>query len=107
MMAADSAGPGGYHVKMLRLPLIRIGLLLIVAAVFASLVSFYIGVGRQMGDFGAEDFSTEARDLFNHFVNNFLLAGHVAGLLFWGGLALMLFGAGLRLMRGKKRPGAE
>jgi hypothetical protein len=75
-----------------RVPLIRIGLTLFAGSILASLISFYIAVGASMADMHGETMSTESRDLLSHFTSNFLFAGKIPGIIFYSGLALMLFG---------------
>jgi hypothetical protein len=94
---------GGYHCPMLRhIPFIRLGLLVVVAAVFVSLINFYIGVGSQLADFAADDLATEPRDLLEHFTNNFLFAGTYAGIGFWLGIALCTIGIVRNLTVGRR-----
>jgi hypothetical protein len=89
----------------LRFPLFRLGLLVVVGAVFVSVVSFYIGVGTQLADLSGEDLATEPRALVDHFVANFLFAGSTAGVVFWAGIGLCVLGIGRMVLfpRGRKR----
>jgi hypothetical protein len=93
-----------YHAAMRHIPLIRLGLLVIVGSVFASVVNFYIGTARQFADLSGQDLSTEPRDLLNHFADNFLFAGTAPGVLFWVGIALCIAGIARNLAgSGRKR----
>jgi hypothetical protein len=86
-----------------RIPLIRIGLLLIVGAAFASVINFYVGMGTHLADFASEDLSTEPRDLWVHFRDNFLFAGSAAGLAFWAGIAICAMGIVRNFMGGRRK----
>lgn len=91
----------------MRLPLVRVGLLVIVGAAFASLMSFWVAAGEQAGDLSRDTDLTRALEsrgaLGTHFVQNFLFAGGWPGVLFYTGVALVVLGA-LRLL--KARPPA-
>lgn len=85
-----------------RIPLFRLGLTLLIGSVFVSVVKFYLGVGEAMGDMSGEAPSTRPRDLARYFVDDFLFAGTVAGVLFWVAIALCLMGA-LRMFAGGRK----
>jgi hypothetical protein len=85
-----------------RVPLIRIGLTLVVGAALASLITFYVSVGASMADMNGEAVSTQPRELLTHFSRNFLFAGAVPGVIFYGGVAFMLLGI-VRNFSGSKR----
>lgn len=89
----------------MRVPLIRLGLTVIVGAVFVSVMNFYLGIGFQMGDLASEDISTEHGDLLVHFRDNFLFAGTIPSIIFWLGIALCIAGIVKRVaFGGKHRP---
>jgi hypothetical protein len=90
----------------MRLPWLRLGLLVIIGALFAPVVNFYIGMWAHFANLGAEDLSTEPRDLVDHFTANFLFAGSTPGILFWVGIALCIVGIARNFLggRGKPRP---
>lgn len=72
-----------------RFPLIRLGLLLVVGAVFASLVRFYIAYGQAAADLTREDFTEDRREIAGDFAAHFLFSGGVPMALFWLGIVLM------------------
>jgi hypothetical protein len=74
-----------------------------VGALFASLIHFYIAFARDIADFGQE-VSTDRPDVVRHFVDGFLFAGTVPGILFWGGGALAIAGAILQAARPRRTP---
>jgi hypothetical protein len=85
-----------------RLPLIRMGLLLVVGSIFVSVMRFYIGLGESLSSMTGEAPSTQPRDLGRYFTEKFLFEGSIAGVLFWVGLALCVAGA-VRNVRGVGR----
>lgn len=74
-----------------KFPLTRLGLLLVVGSVFASLIRWYVAFGESLADLDAE-VSTERADMGRDFVNSFLFTGSVPGVLFWVGVAVMAAG---------------
>src|SRR5262252_3375544 len=76
----------------MRLPLIRVGLLLIVGAVLASMFTFYIGLGESFASMTGEVPPTERPALWGYFRDHFLFAGTVPGMLFWLGCAVCVVG---------------
>lgn len=82
-----------------RFPLIRLGLLVVVGSLFASVLRFYMGVAESFSSMSGETRSTAPKDLARWFVSDFLFAGTTAGALFWVGLALCAAGV-LRRMAG-------
>lgn len=86
-----------------RFPLVRLGLLLVVGSLMASVFRFYIGLGESLSSMSGDAPSTESRDLARYFLSDFLFAGTAAGLLFWGGIALCIAGSVRRLRAGRDR----
>jgi hypothetical protein len=89
---------------IVRIPFFRLGLLLIVGSVFASIFTFYVDLGGRLSDMTGEAPSTEKRDLWAHFRDHFLFAGTVPGVLFWIGAALGVIGV-LRIGSSRRSPG--
>lgn len=81
-----------------RLPFTRLGLLLVVGALAASVFRFYIAFAQEAADLSS-NVPTDRKGLSDHFVHDFLFSGSAAGLLFWGGLLLMIVGIARNLMR--------
>jgi len=75
-----------------RVPLFRIGLTLVIGAVLASLIFYYLAIGQSMADMQGETLSTQPRDLLTHFTSKFLFAGDIPGIIFYSGLGFMLLG---------------
>jgi hypothetical protein len=92
---------------MKHIPIIRVGLLIIVGALFASVISFYIGTAQQLADMSGEHLSTEPRDLLNHFTANFLFAGATPGIMFWCGVLLCALGIVRNFMAGSTKKGVR
>ena len=84
----------------LSLPLFRLGILVIVGSLAASVVEFYRGVGMQIADMNGPDVATGKHDLWVHFRDHFLFAGGTAGVLFWVGIALC--GVGIIRMKSSR-----
>lgn len=74
-----------------RFPLFRLGLLLVVGAMGASVVRFYTGFAERAADLNAT-IPSERSELWPMFRDNYLFAGSAAGWLFWGGITLMMLG---------------
>jgi len=85
-------GTRAHQPRGFRFPFFRLGLLVVVGAVFASVIEFYVGLGKSLADLSKEGPSTEPRDLADHFLKNFLFAGTVPSVLFWAGIVLMAVG---------------
>lgn len=83
-------------------PFVRLGLLLIVGAAFASLVQWYVAFGETLSDLRA-DAPTERRELADHFLRNFFMAGTIPGRLFWGGVGVIGLGAVFTMLRASRR----
>ena len=82
-----------------RFPLFRVGLLVLIGSLFASVIYFYIGLSQSLSSMTGDAPSTEPRDLARYFLHNFLFSGTIPGILFWLGVALMLAG----ILRGLRR----
>jgi hypothetical protein len=74
-----------------RVPFVRLGLLLVVGSVFASLLRWYTALAADAADLNSKA-PTERRDIFDHFLNHFLFQGTTATVLFWLGIAVILLG---------------
>jgi hypothetical protein len=74
-----------------RLPLTRLGLLLMVGSLAVSALRFYIAFASEAADMG-KDLPADRHAVWEQFLRNFLFAGSAATFLFWGGMALMLAG---------------
>lgn len=83
-------------------PFVRIGLLLIVGAAFASLLHWYVAFGETLADL-RQDPATGRRELADHFLRNFLMAGTIPGRLFWGGVGVIALGAVLNMLRPRRQ----
>lgn len=87
----------------MRIPLIRIGLLVVVGSAFASVMMFWTSAGVAAADINNDSEMTRALEskgaLWDHFRNHFLFSGSIPGWLFWIGCAMILVG-GLRLALG-------
>ncbi|MBL8761788.1 MAG: hypothetical protein JNL50_10845 [Phycisphaerae bacterium] len=73
------------------IPFFRLGLLLAVGAVGASVVRFYIGFAEKAADLDS-DIPSERAQLWPMFRDDYLFAGSTSGWLMWGGVALMAVG---------------
>ena len=72
-------------------PFFRLGLLVVIGSVLASVVTWYTAFADDAGDI-TTDIDTDRRALLDHFVHNFLFAGTIPSALFWIGVALMVLG---------------
>lgn len=84
-----------------RFPWTRLGLLLVVGSVFASLIRWYVAFGASLADLDA-DVSTQRADMGRDFLANFLFGGTVPGVLFWAGIAAI----GIGIVRNLRAPRA-
>lgn len=82
-----------------RFPFFRLGLLLVVGSVGASVVRFYVGFAEQAADLNS-NIPTQRSELWPMFRDGYLFAGSTAGWLMWVGVALM----GIGLSRNLARP---
>lgn len=82
-----------------RLPLIRVGLLLVAGSVLASLVRFYVDMGDRLAGSAPGPVPADRAEVMEQFLADFLLAGTLPGMLFWAGLGVTLLGALLALYR--------
>lgn len=73
------------------IPFTRIGLLLIIAALFVSLIRFYVDLGARAMDLDAQ-VPEDARTLADAFLDTFLFRGYIASLVLYSGCALLLLG---------------
>ena len=80
------------------IPFFRLGLLLVIGSVGASVMRFYISFAEKAADLNA-DIPTERAELWPMFQRDFLFAGSTAGWLMWGGVALMALGIYRNLSR--------
>lgn len=75
-----------------RFPFVRLGLLLVVGSVFASLIRWYIAFAQAASDFSADDPPAERGAMLRQFAREFLFAGGVPGWLLWIGLGVIMVG---------------
>lgn len=74
-----------------RFPITRLGLTLIIASVFVSVIRFYVDMGARAADFDAP-IPEDATTLAQAFRDTFLFRGYIASLLMYGGCALLFVG---------------
>ena len=72
-----------------RFPITRLGLTLIIASIFVSIIRFYVDMGARAADFNA-DIPDSAGTLAQAFRDTFLFRGYIASLLMYAGCALLL-----------------
>ena len=72
-----------------RLPLFRVGLTLVVGSVVYSMMRFYVNLAAMFDPAAREAPPSERGELARHLMRE-LFTGTVAGVLLWGGCALML-----------------
>ncbi|MCC6971810.1 MAG: hypothetical protein IT434_16480 [Phycisphaerales bacterium] len=82
------------------IPFFRLGLLLVIGSLGASVVRFYVGFAEKAADLNS-DIPSERAELWPMFQRDYLFAGSVAGWLMWGGVAIMAFGIYRNLTRPK------
>jgi hypothetical protein len=79
-------------------------MLLVVGAVFVSLIRFYVGFGEMAADLGSrEPLPEDRREMGRYFMETFFLKGSIPSVMFWGGLLVALFGVGRNLARALAR----
>lgn len=89
----------------MKIPLIRVGITLAFGSVVANVVQFYVAMGEQAADLGAEVPAT-AKGVSDWFVSDFLFKGTMPSLLFWGGVAVAALGIvrmAVAPVRGRRR----
>ncbi|NUQ52200.1 MAG: hypothetical protein HUU19_05825 [Phycisphaerales bacterium] len=72
-------------------PFFRVGLLLVIGSLGASVVRFYVGFAEKAADLNS-NIPSERAELWPMFQRDYLFAGSAAGWLMWGGVAIMAFG---------------
>ena len=82
------------------IPFFRLGLLLVIGSLGASVVRFYVGFAEKAADLNA-DIPSERAELWPLFRRDYLFAGSAAGWLMWGGVAIVAFGIYRNLTRAK------
>ncbi|MEX2220036.1 MAG: hypothetical protein WD749_14895 [Phycisphaerales bacterium] len=79
------------------LPFTRVGLLLVIGSLTVSAFRYYVAFMQQAADLDSKTMPEDRDAALSQFLNGFLFSGSVAGILFWLGLGLMMFGAIWRL----------
>lgn len=95
---ASGFTPGPRLARRRGIPFFRLGLLLVIGSVGASVMRFYIGFAEKAADLNS-DIPSERAELWPMFQRDFLFAGSTSGWLMWGGVAIMALGVYRNLTR--------